>query len=148
MISKLELLLAFCGLLLVHPVVGAQCTAETEDSRQAVHAFATGAEAGAWRPAGVPVVTADRIRLLTNPSYAGVCQQLYNVFWAQWRNPEEVKTGWHWAYYEVGDLYYVFVHRTTEPVTRNPDGTFNISMAWTPLFVINRNYQIVATIAS
>jgi hypothetical protein len=145
---RLQLLLAFCGLLVVHPTVGAQCTGETEDSRQGVYTFATGAEAGAWRPAGVPVVTADQVRLLTNASDAAICQQLFDVILPLWRNPEEAKAGWHWAYYRVGDLYYVFVHRTMEPFPRNPDGTFNVSLGWTPLFLLDRNYQLVATIAS
>ena len=148
MTITLRLLLAFCGILIADRTVSAQCTSETEDSQRGVYAFATDAEAGAWRPAGVPVVSADRVRLLTNASDAGVCQQLYDVFWPHWNKPADATTGWHWAYYQVGDLYYVFVHRTTEPSTRNPDGTFNISLGWTPLFVINRMYKIVATVAS
>jgi hypothetical protein len=146
MTNRLNLLLAFCGLLLTSPSIAAQCTPETEASRRVVYDFAT--RAGTTRPASVPVVTADRVRLLTNASDAGVCQQLYNVFWPLWQNPDEPKTDWQWAYYQVGDHYYVFLHKTTPPVTRNPDGTLNISLRWTPLLIIDRNYQVVARIAS
>jgi hypothetical protein len=145
---KLKLLLALCGLLLVHPTVAAQCTAETEDSREGVYTFATDADAGGWRPAGVPVVTADQVRLLTNASDAAVCQQLFDVILPLWRNAEEAKTAWHWAYYRVGDLYYVFVHKKMEPFDRNPDGTINVSLGWTPLFLVDRNFQLISTIAS
>jgi hypothetical protein len=141
-----NLLIAFCGILLIDPQgVEAQCTAETEAGRRVVLNYAT--QYTRARPAGVPVVAADQVRPLANPGDSGVCQQLFSAWWAQWQNPEEAKPGWAWTYYQVGSLYYVVAHKTTPPVRRNPDGTLNISLNWSPLFIIDRNYQLVATIA-
>jgi hypothetical protein len=145
MTIRLRVLLACCGILLADAALTAQCTSETEASHRVVYDYAT--KAGPVRRPGVPVVTADRIRLLTNASDAAVCQQLFTVFWAQWQNPEEAKPDWHWTYYQVGDLYYVFAHKTTPPVTRNPDGTLKVRLNWSPLYVIDGNYQVVAAIA-
>lgn len=125
--------------------VAAQCTGETETGRRLVLEYATRYTNA--RPAGVPVVTADRVRALTDPADGAVCQQLFYVFWGQWNNPEEAKPGWHWTYYQVGDLYYVVAHRLAPPVSRNADGTFNITLGWTPIFVIDRSYTLIASVA-
>lgn len=146
MFSIRKLLIACCGILLSNPPgAAAQCTAETETGRRLVVNFAT--EYTNARPSGVPVVTASQVRALANPGDNGVCQQLFYVWWAQWNEPEEAKPGWAWTYYQVGDLYYVVAHRTTDPVSRNPDGTFNISLNWSPIFILNRSYQLIATVA-
>lgn len=146
MLTIRTLLIACCGVLLADPPgAGAQCTPETETGRRLVLSYAT--QPTNVRPSGVPVVTADQVRPLTNPGDSAVCQQLFNVWWAQWNNPEEAKPEWTWAYYQVGALYYVVAHKTTSPVQRNADGTINLSLNWSPLFIINGNYQIVATIA-
>jgi hypothetical protein len=140
------LLIACCGILLFNPpVAGAQCTAETETGRRLVLNYATRTTNA--RPTGVPVVSATEIRALTNPGDSAVCQRLFDVWWAQWNHPEEPKPGWAWTYYRVGTLYYVVAHKTTEPVSRNPDGTFNISLNWSPIFVLDESYRLVATIA-
>jgi hypothetical protein len=140
------LLMACCGILLGDVAsLGAQCTDETEIGRRLVLAYAT--QHTESRPLGVPVVTSDQVRPLANPGDSGVCQRLFNVWWAQWQNPEEGKSDWTWTYYQVGTLYYVVAHKTTPPVRRNPDGTFNISLNWTPIFIIDRNYQLLATLA-
>jgi hypothetical protein len=123
----------------------AQCTSETETERRLVIGYAT--QYTNARPAGVPVVSYDQVRPLTDPNDSAVCQQLFQVFWGQWANPEEAKPEWHWTYYQVGDLYYVVVHKTTPPVRRNADGTMNISLNWNPIFVMDRSYRIIASIA-
>jgi hypothetical protein len=123
----------------------AQCPAETEIGRQLVLDFAT--KPTRARPAGIPVVSATQVRLLTNAGDSGVCSQLFNVFWAQWQNPDEPKPNWRWAFYQVGDLYYVIAHRTTPPVRRNLDGTLNVSLSWSPLYVIDRGYHVLASFA-
>lgn len=140
------LLIACCGILLFDPPrAGAQCTLETETGRRLVLNYAT--QNTNARPLGVPVVSPAQVRALTNPGDSAVCQQLFNVWWAQWNDPEEAKPGWAWTYYQVGSQYYVVAHRTTEPVSRNPDGTFNISLNWSPIFVIDGSYRLVSTIA-
>ena len=140
------LLIAWCGILLFNPRgAGAQCTPETETGRRLVLSYATHYTNA--RPTAVPVVTADQVRPLTNPGDSGVCQQLFYVWWAEWSNPDEPKLEWAWTYYQVGSLYYVVAHKTTSPVQRNGDGTFNISLNWSPLFILNQNYQLLATIA-
>ena len=141
------LLIACCGILFCDPAsADAQCTAETETGRRIVLRYAT--QDATTRPVGVPVVTEDQIRALTNPGDSSICQQLFSVWWAQWQNPDEAKPDWAWTYYQVGNLYYVVAHKTTPPVRRNADGTFNISLRWSPLFIIDRNYQLLRTIAS
>jgi hypothetical protein len=140
-----KLVLACSAVVLTSGSVGAQCTAETETGRRLVLGYAT--QHTNARPAGVPVVTAQEVRPLTNTYDSATCSQLFNVFWGQWRNPEEAKPGWRWTYYQVGTLYYVVAHPAREPVMRNPDGTLNISLRWSPIFVIDRNYQLVASIA-
>lgn len=136
-----------CGvmLLITSTAAGAQCTAETEVGRRLVVTYATHNTDA--RPAGVPVVSADRVRVLTDPADSGVCSRLFGVFWAQWQNPDEPKPGWHWTYYQVGDHYYVVAHRTTPPVTQNVDGTLSISLNWSPIFVVDGSYRVVASIA-
>lgn len=123
----------------------AQCTNESETGRRLVLAYAT--QYTNARPAGVPVVSSAQVRPLTNPTDSAVCQQLFYVWWAQWQNPEEPKPGWHWTYYKVGDLYYVVVHKTTPAVTQNADGTVSVSLSWTPIFILDANYSLIASVA-
>lgn len=138
--------LASAAAILVAPAAArAQCTSETETGRRLVMEYAT--QSTPARPAGVPVVPADQVRPLTGAGDAAVCARLYDVFWAQWRNPDEPKPEWRWTFYQVGDQYYVVAHRVTLPVSRNADGTFNISFNWSPIFVVDRDYRIVASIA-
>lgn len=146
MLSIRNLLIACASLVLFDPAgARAQCTAETETGRRLVVNFAT--QYTNARPTGVPVVAVSQIRALANPGDSEVCQQLFSVWWAQWNNPDEPKPDWAWTYYQVGNLYYVIAHKTAEPVSRNPDGTFNISLNWSPLFIIDPGYQLVATMA-
>jgi hypothetical protein len=141
-----NLLIACCGILLSHPPgAGAQCTAETETGRRLVLNYAT--QATNARPPAVPVVSASQVRALTNPGDSAVCQQLFYVWWGQWNEPGEAKPGWAWTYYQVGSQYYVVAHKTAAPVSQNPDGTLNISLNWSPIFVLDGSYQLVATIA-
>jgi hypothetical protein len=143
--NRTLILLASGALLFASRPAGAQCTTETEIGRRLVLTYAT--QSTSARPAAVPVVSAGRVRLLTDPDDGGVCAQLFTVFRAQWRDPDAPRADWHWSYYEVGDQYYVVAHRTTPPANRNADGTFNISLNWSPLFVVDRSYRIVASIA-
>ena len=143
-----RLLLATAAILaLVGPPrdATAQCTAETETGRRLVLEYATRYTNA--RHTSVPVVTAEQVRLLASPNDSAVCQQLFSVFWGQWQNPEEAKPDWHWTYYQVGDLYYVVAHRVTPPVSQNADGTFNVSFSWSPIFIIDRSYRVIASIA-
>jgi hypothetical protein len=145
-VNRMLVLLASGAVLLFGPSAArAQCRTETEISRRLVVTYAT--QSTSARPAGVPVVSADRVRLLTDPDSGGVCAQLFAVFRAQWRDPDDPRADWHWSYYQVGDQYYVVAHRTAPPATRNADGTFNISLNWSPLFVVDRNYRVIASIA-
>lgn len=146
MFSIQKLLIACCVILVFDPAAaGAQCTAETETGRRLVVDFAT--QHTNARPTGVPVVAASQIRALANPGDSGVCQQLFSVWWAQWNNPDEPKPVWAWTYYQVGDLYYVVLHKTPPPVSRNADGSVNISLNWSPIFIIDRSSRLVATMA-
>lgn len=141
------ILFACSAMLLLMPIgASAQCTAETEVGRRLVLEYATQHQTP--RSSAVPLVTTDQVRPLTNPSDSGVCQQLFNVWWGLWRNPDEPKPDWAWTYYQVGSLYYVVAHKMTPPVRQNPDGTFNISLNWSPIFIIDRDYRLVTTIAA
>lgn len=136
---------AVAGFMGAPAPVASQCTSETETGRRLVFAFAT--QPTRARPASIPVVGAEQVRLLTNPADSGVCAQLFNVFWGQWQNPDEAKPEWRWTFYQVGDLYYVIAHRTTPPVRRNADGTLNVSLSWSPLYVMDRSYRIIGSFA-
>jgi hypothetical protein len=141
------LLIACCGLLIPGSAsLNAQCTAETETGRRIVRGYA--AHDVTTGPDGRLVLIENQVRPLADPGDSSVCQQLFNVWWAQWRTPDEAKPDWAWTYYQVGDLYYVVAHKTTPPVHQNPDGTLRISLRWSPLFIFDRNFQLLRTIAS
>lgn len=123
----------------------AQCTSETEQGRRLVLEFATQHGTGT-RPAGVPVVDASQIRLLTNPSDAAACQQLFYGFMGQRRDTETAPVDRHWTFYQVGDQYYVVVTRISPPVEQNPDGTIRIRLGWIPILVFDRTFQHVVTV--
>lgn len=122
-----------------------QCTAETEQGRRLVVEFATQYGSGS-RPAGVPVVDASQIRLLTNATDAAACQQLFYAWMGQRQDPETAPTDQHWTYYQVGTQYYVVVTRVSPPVQQNPDGTLRVRLGWTPILVFDPNYQHVVTV--
>jgi len=145
MITLRGLVLACSTIVLTAGSAAAQCTGETETGRRLVLGYAT--QYTNARPAEVPVVGAREVRLLTDDYDSAACARLFSVFWSQWQNPEEPKPDWHWTYYQVGAQYYVVAHRVGEPVKRNADGTFNISLNWSPLFVIDSSYRVVARIA-
>jgi hypothetical protein len=148
MMKMARTLFLLCGaaLAVLAPAAArAQCTGESETGRRLVMEYAT--RYTPPRPAEVPVVAADQVRPLTGAGDAAVCARLHDVFWAQWRNPDEPKPEWHWTFYEVGDLYYVVADRVTPSVTPNADGTLNISLHWSPIFVVDRGYRVVASIA-
>jgi hypothetical protein len=123
----------------------AQCTEETEQGRRLVVEFATQHGSGR-RPAGVPVVTASQVRLLTNAADGPTCQQLFYGWMGQRIDPESAPVDQHWTYYQVGDLYYVVVTRLSPPVQENPDGTLTIRLGWIPILVFDQNFQHVVTV--
>jgi hypothetical protein len=122
-----------------------QCPAETEQGRRLVVEFATQYGSGS-RPAGVPVVDASQIRLLTDAHDAGACQQLFYAWMGQRREPETAPTDQHWTYYQVGSQFYVVVTRVSPPVQQNPDGTLRVRLGWTPILVFAQNFQHVVTV--
>ena len=123
----------------------AQCTTETEQGRRLVVEFATQPGSGT-RPAGVPVVPASQVRLLTNDGDAAACQQLFHGWMGQRRDPETAPADRHWTYYQVSDLYYVVVTHVSPPVQQNPDGTLNIRLGWTPILIFDASFQHVVTV--
>lgn len=145
--TRMRLLALFAGLVGAGGVtggLGAQCQPETPRGRELVMALATSPGSGS-RPPGVPVVAADQVRLLTNASDAGTCQQLFHVFMGQRRDPETAPVGWAWSYYQVGDLYYVVAHRTTPAVSQS-GGTLRVRLGWSPIIVVDRAYNVLATV--
>jgi hypothetical protein len=98
------------------------------------------------RPAGVPVVNASQVRLLTNATDGPACQQLFYKWMGQRQDPETAPTDHHWTYYQAGNQYYVVVTRVSPPVQQNPDGTLRIRLDWIPILVFNQNFQHVVTV--
>lgn len=95
------LLIACCGLLIPGSAsLNAQCTAETETGRRIVRGYA--AHDVTTGPDGRLVLTENQVRPLADPGDSSVCQRLLNVWWAQWRTPDEAKPDWAWTYYQVG----------------------------------------------
>lgn len=144
------LLMAACAFALAPVAFGAgpghaQCTSETETGRSVVTQYATqyGSET---RPAGVPVVDASQIRLLTNANDAVVCQQLFQRYMGLRRDPETAPTDRHWTFYQVGSLYYVVIARVSPPVQQTSEG-IRLRLDWTPILIFNSNLDLVATAA-
>lgn len=121
-----------------------QCTSETEQGRRLVTEFATQYGSGS-RPAGVPVVDASQIRLLTNTNDATVCQQLYYKYLGQRHDPNSAPTDRHWTFYQVGSLYYVVVTRISPPVQHTYGGV-RLRLGWTPILVFNSNLDHIITV--
>jgi hypothetical protein len=121
-----------------------QCTSETEQGRRVVTEFATQFGAGT-RPAGVPVVDASQIRLLTNATDAAVCQQLFYKYMGQRQDPEGAPTDRHWTYYQVGNLYYMVVTRVSPPVQQTSEG-IRLRLGWTPILIFAGNLDHIATV--
>jgi hypothetical protein len=124
--------------------VHGQCTSETEQGRRVVTEFATQHGSGT-RPAGVPVVDASQIRLLTNASDSAVCQQLFYRYMGQRQDPETAPTDRHWTYYQVGSLYYVVVTRISPPVQHTKEG-IRLRLGWIPILVFNSNFDHLVTV--
>jgi hypothetical protein len=123
----------------------AQCTTETEQGRRLVTEFATQYGTGS-RPAGLPVVPASQVRLLTNATDGPICQQLFYKWMGQRQDPETAPTDQHWTYYQVGAHYYVVITRVSPPVQQNPDGTLRIRLGWIPILVFDQNFHHVVTV--
>ncbi|HEU0298783.1 MAG TPA: hypothetical protein VFR37_04995 [Longimicrobium sp.] len=121
-----------------------QCTTETEQGRRVVTEFATQFGSGS-RPAGVPVVDASQIRLLTNASDAAVCQQLFYKYMGQRHDPESAPTDRHWTFYQVGSLYYVVVTRVSPPVQHTSEG-IRLRLGWVPILIFNSNFDHLTTV--
>lgn len=124
--------------------VHGQCTSETEQGRRVVTEFATQHGSGT-RPAGVSVVDASQIRLLTNASDSAVCQQLFYRYMGQRQDSETAPTDRHWTYYQVGSLYYVVVTRISPPVQHTNEG-IRLRLGWTPILVFNSNFDHLVTV--
>lgn len=138
-------LAAALGFIVLACGVGhAQCTSETEQGRRVVTEFATQYGSGS-RPAGVPVVDASQIRLLTDANDAAVCQQLFNRYQSERLNPGTAPSDRHWTYYQVGSFYYIVVTRISPPVQYTSEG-LRVRLGWTPLLIFNSNFDHVTTV--
>ena len=121
-----------------------QCTSETQQGRRVVTEYATQYGSGS-RPAGVPVVAASQIRLLTNANDAAVCQQLFYKWMGQRHDPETAPTDLHWTYYQVGSQYYVVVTRVSPPVQQTSEG-IRLRLGWTPILIFDSNLNHIVTV--
>ncbi len=121
-----------------------QCTSETEQGRRVVMEFATLHGPGS-RPAGVPVVPASEVRLLSNVGDAAVCQQLHHQWTGQRHDPDSPRTDLHATYYQVGSQYYVVVTRVSPPVEQTSEG-IRLRLGWTPILVFNSGFEHITTV--
>jgi hypothetical protein len=137
---------AIAFVVLASGTVRAQCTGETEQGRRLVIELATQYGSSGTRPGGVPVVDASQVRLLTSPSDAAACQQLFHAWMGQRQDPETAPTDRQWTYYQVGNMYYVVVTRISPPVQKNADGTMRIRLGWTPILVFDHDFRHVVTV--
>jgi hypothetical protein len=120
------------------------CPGETEQARRIAVRFASSSEFARARDRyNVASASPEQVRLLTDSSDADVCRRLLTIY----RQRTERGTGTLLpTFYQAGDFYYVSLVREPKPHPARP-GYAYIDTRWLPLWVLDRDLRLVASVA-
>lgn len=122
------------------------CPAETEQGRRVVVRYATSDE---YRPvrerSGVPELSQGSLRLLVDDADGAVCQRITATIQ---RRQQGGTAGFRPVYYAAGDHYLVALSRERPDPRPAPAGHVSVSLGrWAPLYVMDQDFNIVASAA-
>jgi hypothetical protein len=150
----LPLLLGLNTAAVVHPGIPAkalsattQCPGDTEAGRRIATRFVTDSQyAAARHDAGVPALTPAAVRSLSTAADADACRRIMDGV----RRFVQAKGGNLGrllpVLYEAGG-YYIAVLTQPPRHTPTPGGALYIDGRWTPLYVLNRDFEVTGSSA-
>lgn len=144
------LLLTFLLLLAPRSDAGASqtaCPSEVGNARRVVTRLLTDKDyMDARIKHGFPALGVASFRVLTDAHDASVCTRMTQVVAARSSSPDW-RTHFDPVYYQAGNFYLAALAPKPSTDAPPPPGYVRIRLGWTPLFILDANLNVVASVA-
>jgi hypothetical protein len=123
------------------------CPAETESGRRITLRYASSADYAAARMRDhLPTVDASAVRPLTDRADAETCRRLLRTLGKNLSEQGGSLARVRPVFYEAGGYYYAVLSQRPHHLPRR-GGPLYIDARWTPLYVLNRDFEVVSSAA-